>query len=156
MARGPREDKWASGGGRPVEYIGGTAAPRTLIWPELWHACGHWANPQPRCTLKLTTMRRDQRPRRRHVQLDPCRSLHRAPAPRPASSNRRRDLRRAHMPQSEPSVKSTLPYPKSHRKNEGSLGVDSLTKGAAGTWLESTVNLGQPGLTEVNPRLDRG
>jgi hypothetical protein len=36
----------------------------------------------------------DQRPRRRHVQRDPCRSLHSAPAPRPASSKRRRDLRR--------------------------------------------------------------
>ena len=76
------------------------------------HACGHWANPQPRCTLKLTAMRRDPRPRRRHVQRDPCRGLHRAPALRPASSKRRRDQRRAHMPLSEPSVKSTLPYPK--------------------------------------------
>jgi hypothetical protein len=76
------------------------------------HACDHWANPQPRCTLKLTAMRRDPRPRRRHVQRDPCRGLHRAPALRPASSKRRRDLRRAHRPPSKPSVKSTLPYPK--------------------------------------------
>ena len=76
------------------------------------HACGHWANPQPRCTLKLTAMRRDPRLRRRHVQRDPCRGLHRAPAPRPASSKRRRHLRRAHMPQSDPSVKSPLPHPK--------------------------------------------
>ena len=39
---------------------------------------------------------------RRHVQSDPCRNSHR----------RRRDLSSAHMPPSEPSVKSTLPYPK--------------------------------------------
>ena len=76
------------------------------------HACGHWANPQPRCTLKLTAMRRDPRPRRRQVQRYPCRGLHRASVPRPASSKRRRDLRRAHMPQSKPSVKSPLPHPK--------------------------------------------
>ena len=76
------------------------------------HACDHWANPQPRCTLKLTANQRDQRQGRRHVQRDPCRSLHSAPALRPASSKRRRDLRRAHMPPSEPSVKSTLPSPK--------------------------------------------
>jgi hypothetical protein len=76
------------------------------------HACGHWANPQPRCTLKLTAMRRDPRPCRRHVQRDPCRGLHITPTPRPASSKRHRDPRRAHMPQSEPSVKSILPYPK--------------------------------------------
>ena len=68
------------------------------------HACGHWANPQPRCTLKLTAMRRDPRQRRRHVQRDPCRSLHRAPAPRPASSRWLRDLRREHMLPTEPSA----------------------------------------------------
>jgi len=39
---------------------------------------------------------------RRHVQSDPCRNSHR----------RRRDLSSAHMPPSESSVKSTLPYPK--------------------------------------------
>ena len=47
------------------------------------HACGHWADPQPRCTLKLTAMRRDPRPCRRHVQRDPCRGLHHAPGPVP-------------------------------------------------------------------------
>jgi len=96
------------------------------------HACGHWANPQTRCTLKLTAMRRDPRPRRRHVQRDPCRGLYRAPAPRPASSKRRRDLRRAHMPPSEPSVKSPLPHPKSHRKKRGKPRGRLVDKGALG------------------------
>ena len=40
---------------------------------------------------------------RRHVQRNPCRSLHRAPALRPASFKRRRDLRRAHRPPLKPS-----------------------------------------------------
>ena len=95
------------------------------------HACGHWANPQPRCTLKLTVMRRKPRPRRRRATLPVPKLTPRAraetcvvQAPPP-----RRDLCRpsgadvrtaqtvacahgADRPPSEPSAKSTLPYPK--------------------------------------------
>jgi len=71
---------------------------------------------------------------RRHVQSDPCRNSHR----------RRRDLSSAHMPPSEPSVKSTPPLPQTTHSHKG-LTRPTGSRGRRVAIGALTVNLCYPG-----------